>query len=162
MITELRALSKLQEIVPILIRHLDAYVELAEQDLVDAVKALVAKVRALALLAISALFALAMLCLLVVGATWDGEYRLVAIGSLAGVFLIGAAIATFNLVRPRREAAFATLRREWRQDRAVVEAWLTRDKDEQTDSPPYRPAPYREGTMSARSDQVLHSINPRS
>jgi len=154
MITELRALQKLQQIVPVLVRHLDAYVELAQQDLAAAGKALIAKTRALVLLAISAVFAITMLCLLLIAATWDGEYRLVAIGGLAAVFLVIATIAAVTLTRRRPEGAFATLRREWRQDRAVFEAWLARGKEEEEHAPGYAD----HATHTPHSRQTLHTL----
>lgn len=174
MITELRALQKLPQIVPILIRHLDAYVELIEQDLAEAAKALITKARALALLAISAVFALSMLCLLVIAATWDGEYRLLAIGGLAALFVTVCAVMAAKLLRRPTDGAFATLRREWRQDRALFEAWLARLKDDSADpASPTQPQDSQHGVYSepayrsrapsaARSGPLLHTLKTHS
>jgi uncharacterized membrane protein YqjE len=122
---DFRMLQAIQRAIPILLRHLDGYIELAEQDW-SAAKVL-AKERAqtwVVLLA-SSVFAVVATFVFVIALTWDTEYRLLATGGLAGVAIAIAIGAAVRLKRRPAERAFATIRREWERDRAIVRRLLT-------------------------------------
>ena len=122
---DFRMLQAMQRAIPILLRHLDGYIELAEQDW-SAAK-LLAKDRAqtwVTLLA-SCTFAVVATFVFIVALTWDTQYRLVAIGGLAGLSVAIALGAALRLRRRPADRAFATIRREWERDRAIVRRLLT-------------------------------------
>lgn len=121
-------LESAKRAIPIVLRHLDSYVELVEQDLSAAKAVAVSRVKALLLLSVSTVFAVLFACLLIVALTWDSEYRALAIGIIAGVFaLVAAASATY--FAKKRAEPFASLKREWREDRALVKSLLSRDEE---------------------------------
>ena len=121
---DLRALNNLQKALPIVLRHLGGYVELAVQDLEAAKAAAVVRLRATAVIALAGFLCVLMLCALVIALTWDTEYRVLAIGLLAAAFAIPTAVAGFLLAR-RSTEPFAAVRREWQQDRVLIDRWLT-------------------------------------
>jgi len=118
---DIGALLSLQRAAPVLLRHLSAYAELAGQDLAASKVEFAARARSALILVVSAVFALVMLCACVIAATWDTPYRLAAVASLAGLFVIIAGAAAIHLARSPSQRAFAGVRREWKQDRALLE-----------------------------------------
>ncbi|MGH8264927.1 MAG: hypothetical protein ACRETU_00480 [Steroidobacterales bacterium] len=128
---DIGALLSLQRAAPVLLRHLSAYAELAGQDLAASRLEFAARARSALILVVSAVFALVMLCACVIAATWDTPYRLVAVASLAALFVIIAGAAAIHLARSPAQRAFAAVRREWRQDRALIEQLVANSvKDE--------------------------------
>jgi uncharacterized membrane protein YqjE len=126
-----RLLWTLPKAAPALLRHMVAYVDLASLDLARAQREISSEFLATAIVAVCGLFAVFMGCLAVVAYTWDTPYRLAAIASMAGAFLlaaIGAAIYRTNTVRAKSEF-LASLRHEWRQDRVHLENILSSDQD---------------------------------
>lgn len=123
-------LESLQRAIPIVLRHLDSYVELAERDLSAAKSVAAARIKALLLLSVSTVFAVLFACLLVIALTWDGEYRALSIGIMAGVFAAIAAASGAYFAK-KRAKPFASLQREWREDRALVHSLLSRDTHEE-------------------------------
>jgi uncharacterized membrane protein YqjE len=135
---DIRTLESLQKAIPIVIRHLDSYVELAERDLSHAKSMAASRLRLMTIVGVSGLFALWLACALVIALTWDGQYRVVAIAAMAGAFALLAALAATSLAR-RRDVPFAAVRREWCEDRALFRSILAngkkngaRDEDEST------------------------------
>jgi uncharacterized membrane protein YqjE len=128
---DLRMLESVRRAVPIVLRHLDGYVELMEQDLSAAKAAAVSKVKALMLLGVSAVFAVLFACLLLVALAWDSDYRTLVIGIIAGTFAL-VAVASATIFARKREVPFASLKREWREDRALVKSLITPDSQEET------------------------------
>jgi uncharacterized membrane protein YqjE len=122
---DIGALLSLQRAAPVLLRHLSAYAELAEQDLAASKAELVTRARSALILGVSAVFALVMLCACVIAATWDTPYRLTAVVSLAALFVIVASAAAIRLARSPAQRAFASVRREWKQDRELIEQLVT-------------------------------------
>ena len=118
---DIGALLSLQRAAPVLLRHLSAYAELAGQDLAASKVELAARARSALVLLVSTVFALVMLCACVIAATWDTPYRLAAVAGLVGLFVIIAGAAAIHLARSPAQRAFAAVRREWRQDRALLE-----------------------------------------
>jgi len=81
-------------------------------------------------LAICALFALILACLGVVAYTWDTPHRVPAIAWMVFGFLvlaIAAAVYLSRLLRGR-SALLADVRREWQQDRVILERILSDDQ----------------------------------
>jgi uncharacterized membrane protein YqjE len=112
-------------------RHIGAYIELAALDLARAQREITAQVVASAIAAICALFAVFMLCLGVVAFTWDTAYRVAAIAWMGGGFLaiaIAAVIYRARLGRAR-SPLLADVKREWQQDRVILERILSSDEE---------------------------------
>lgn len=127
----MRGLWSLPKAAPALMRHIGAYVELAGMDLAKAHREITAQVVASAIAAVCGLFAVFMACLGVIAYTWDTPYRVAAIAWMCGGFLvvaIGAVIYRSSLAR-KRTALFTDIRREWQEDRIILEHFLSSDED---------------------------------
>jgi uncharacterized membrane protein YqjE len=126
-----RLLWSLPKAAPALLRHLVGYVELAGQDLEQTQRDVGASLVAGAVLLLSLFFLIFSGCLLVVALTWDTVYRVPAILWMGGVFLAVAVVAGWyrrSLVSG--QAPFlATVRREWREDRVILDRILAPDED---------------------------------
>jgi uncharacterized membrane protein YqjE len=112
-------------------RHIGAYIELAGLDLARSQREITAQIVALAIVAVCALFAVLLVCLGVIAYFWDTPYRLAAIAWLAGGFVIvaiGAAIYRFRAARARSPLLF-DVRREWQEDRVILERILSSDEN---------------------------------
>jgi len=77
------------------------------------------------------MFALLMGCLAVVAYTWDTPYRMSAIAWLGGGFVLAAVVAAVYRSRAARTRSefLASVRREWQQDRVLLERILSSDQD---------------------------------
>ena len=127
----MRLLWSLPKAAPALLRHVAAYVDLASLDLARAQKEITTELLALAVVAICGLFAVFMGCLAVVAYTWDTPYRMAAIAWMGGGFVvlaIAAALYRANTVRAKSQF-LASVRREWQQDRVLLERILSSDED---------------------------------
>jgi uncharacterized membrane protein YqjE len=116
---------------PALLRHLAAYVDLASLDLARTQREITTELLALAVVAICGLFAVFMGCLAVVAYTWDTPHRVAAIAWMGGGFVvvaIAAAVYRANAARARSQF-LATVRREWEQDRVLLERILSSNQD---------------------------------
>ena len=122
----MRALWSLPKAAPALMRHVGAYIELAELDLARAQRELTGQLVAIGVVAICALFAVILACLGVVAYTWDTPYRVAAIAWMGGGFLVLAIAAAIYLVRLARARSplLADVRREWQEDRVILERIL--------------------------------------
>jgi uncharacterized membrane protein YqjE len=126
-----RGLWSLPKAAPALMRHIGAYIELVGLDLARAHREITAQVIASAIAAVCVLFAVFMTCLGVVAYTWDTSYRVAAIAWMGGGFLAVAIVALiygFSLARSR-SSLFTDVRREWQQDRVLLERLLSADED---------------------------------
>jgi uncharacterized membrane protein YqjE len=126
-----RLLWLLPKAAPALLRHLAAYADLASLDLATARREIAAEFLGAAVAAISGLFALFMGCLAVVAYTWDTPHRVSAIAWMGGGFLalaIAAAAYRANAVRAKSQL-LASVRREWQEDRVLLERILSSDQD---------------------------------
>jgi uncharacterized membrane protein YqjE len=112
-------------------RHIGAYIELVALDLARAQREITAQVVASAIAAICALFAVFMFCLGVVAITWDTAYRVAAIVWMGGGFLVIAIAALIYRSRlgRAREPLLADVKREWQQDRVILERILSSDEN---------------------------------
>jgi uncharacterized membrane protein YqjE len=112
-------------------RHVGAYIELAGLDLARTQREVMGQVVAVAIVAICVLFIVLLVCLGVIAYTWNTPYRVAAIAWMAGAFVIvalGAAIYRFRAARAR-SPLLADVRREWRQDRVLLERILSSDEE---------------------------------
>ena len=112
-------------------RHIGAYIDLAGLELARAQREITAQVLALLIVAICILFAVFLLCLGVIAYTWDTPYRVAAIAWMAGGFVvvaIGAVVFRSRAARSR-SPLLADVRREWQQDRVILERILSSDGD---------------------------------
>jgi uncharacterized membrane protein YqjE len=127
----MRLLWLLPKAAPALLRHLAAYVDLAGLDLAKAQGEIAAQLLAGAVIAICALFAVFMGCLLVVAYTWDTPHRVAAITWMGGGFLFIAAVAAAYRAKAARTRSplFASVRREWQEDRVLLERILSSDQE---------------------------------
>jgi uncharacterized membrane protein YqjE len=126
-----RLLWLLPKAAPALLRHLAAYADLASLDLARARREIAAEFLGAAVAAISTLFALFMGCLAVVAYTWDTPHRVSAIAWMGGGFLalaIAAAAYRANAARAKSQL-LASVRREWQEDRVLLERILSSDQD---------------------------------
>jgi uncharacterized membrane protein YqjE len=127
---DLRMLESLKRAIPIVLRHLDGYVDLAERDMAEAKSIAIARAKAFALLGVSAVFAVLFGCVLLIALTWDSEYRVLTVGIIAGAFALVAFGSGLFFARKRNDP-FATLKREWREDRALIRSLLARETEEE-------------------------------
>jgi uncharacterized membrane protein YqjE len=125
----MRLLWSLPKAAPAILRHLAGYAELAGQDLERTQRDLSARVLVSAIAGLCVFFLIFSLCLLVVALTWDTPNRVSAIGWMAGSFLLVAIIALLyrsNVVSA--QAPFlGTVRREWAEDRVILEKILAEE-----------------------------------
>lgn len=117
------SLTSFSRLVPLILRHLDAYTEIAEKDAQDALSAL-ARRTTLAMIAVAAaLVSVLMACIGIIAVTWEGPHRVLAPVALAAVF---AAVAAWSWIAARRHRAgnptlLAGVRAEIVKDRALLE-----------------------------------------
>ena len=125
----MRGLWSLPRAAPALLRHIGAYVELAGLDLARTQREIMAQVVASAVVAICALFAVFLVCLGVIAYTWNTPYRLAAIAWMAGGFVVVAIGAALYRARGARARSplLADVRREWQEDRVLLERILSTD-----------------------------------
>jgi uncharacterized membrane protein YqjE len=126
-----RLLWSLPKAAPALLRLFAAYVDLASLDLARAHREIAAELVATAIIAICGLFAVFLGCLAVVAYTWDTPYRLTAIAWMGGGFLLAAIVAAIyrsSVVRAK-SPFLASVRREWQEDRVLLERILSSDPD---------------------------------
>jgi uncharacterized membrane protein YqjE len=126
-----RLLWSLPKAAPALLRHLVAYVDLASLDLARAQREITAELLTSAIAVICGLFAVFMGCLAVVAYTWDTPHRMTAIAWMGGGFLVVAIVAVAYLSNAARAKSplLASVRREWQEDRVLLERILSSDQD---------------------------------
>jgi uncharacterized membrane protein YqjE len=126
-----RLLWSLAKATPALLRHFVAYVDLASLDLARAQREMAAEFLASAIAAICGLLAVFMGCLVVVACTWDTPHRVSAIAWMGAGFLavaIGAAAYRANVARAKSQF-LASVRRQWQEDRVLLERILSSQQD---------------------------------
>ncbi len=127
----MRVLWSLPKAAPLLVEHLAAYLELAGRDLARARREFAALALAAAIVLVGAAFTLLMICLAVVALTWDGPHRVAAIAGMGAFFLAATLLAALrgaNVLRDRAPFLDA-VRREWREDRVILEQVLTAEDE---------------------------------
>jgi len=127
---EVRLLWSLPKATPAILRHLLGYAELVADDLDQCYRELRARLIASIIFGAALFFLVFIACLAVVALTWDTPHRVTAIGWMGGTFLVVALIA--GLYRSKTIGAqtpfLGSVRREWAQDRIILERILT-DQD---------------------------------
>jgi uncharacterized membrane protein YqjE len=118
--------ASLSRLVPALLRHLDAYSDIAEEDAKDAASSLGACLLAATIAAGLALLAALMLCVWILTLTWDEPWRAWVPAGLAAVFAVGAIISARPLRRLRagKPTFFVRVRSELHKDRILVDRAL--------------------------------------
>ena len=127
----MRLLWSLPRAAPALLRHILGYVELAVQDLDQLQRDFGARVLAAVIVGICVFFLLLTGCLLVVALTWDTPHRVAAIVSMGVAFLVIAVIAVgyrFQVLSAQ-PPFLATVRREWKEDRVILDHILSPDEE---------------------------------
>ncbi len=127
----MRALWSLPQAAPALMRHIGAYVDLAALDLAKTQREITAQLVACAIIAVCALFVVFLACLGVVAYTWDTPYRVAAIAWMGGGFLVVGIVAAiyFAGIARSRSPLLSDVRREWQEDRIILERILASDED---------------------------------
>jgi uncharacterized membrane protein YqjE len=126
-----RLLWLLPKAAPVLLRHFVAYAELAGLDLAKTQRDVASQLVATALIIMGTFFAVFMGCLLVVAYTWDTPHRVAAIAWMGGGFLLVAVVAALlrsNISRTQ-SPFLSSVRREWQEDRVILERILSSDED---------------------------------
>jgi uncharacterized membrane protein YqjE len=126
-----RALWSLPKAAPALLRHLVAYAELAALDFARAQREVGSIFIAVAVAAVCGAFCVFLGCLALIAYYWDTPYRVAVIGGLGGAFLVVALImlAYARRLARTRTPLFGDLRREWQEDRVILERALSSDEE---------------------------------
>jgi uncharacterized membrane protein YqjE len=127
----MRLLWSLPKAAPALLRHILGYVELAVQDLDQLQRDFGARLLAAVIVGICIFFLLLTGCLLVVALTWDTPHRVAAIVWMGVAFLVIAVIAVgyHFQVLTAQPPFLATVRREWKEDRVILDHILSPDEE---------------------------------
>jgi len=127
----MRLLWSLPKATPALLRHIVGYIELAGQDLEQTQRDFGVRLFAAAIVGICIFFVILSGCLIVVALTWNTPYRVSAIAWMCGGFLLVAiAAGVYRSKLISRQVPFlGTVRREWREDRVILERILSPDEE---------------------------------
>ena len=127
----MRLLWSLARAAPALLRHLAGYIELVGEDLERTQRDLATRLLAGVILGFSVFFLVLSGCVLVVALTWDTPNRVSAIVWMGGGFLLLTIISGLyrSSVLSDQPAFLATVRREWREDRVILDHILSPEKD---------------------------------
>jgi len=111
-------------LVPAVMRHLQAYAEVAGEDARDAAAVLARRLLALLIAAAAAFVSLLMLCAWLLALAWDGPWRAWTAAGLALGFAAAAAALALPLLRrrapPHALFFFPRVRNEWSRDRELI------------------------------------------
>ena len=127
----MRLLWLLPKLAPPLLRHVFAYIDLAGQELEHTQRNFAARMLAGAVVGFCVFFVILSGCLLVLAMTWDTPYRVAAVAWMGGVFLLVAVVAAAYRVQVvnRQGPFFDAMRREWQEDRMILERLLSTHED---------------------------------
>jgi uncharacterized membrane protein YqjE len=126
----MRLLWSLTRAAPALLRHLAGYAELVSEDLAQMQRDLGARFVAAAILGMSAFFVILSGCLLILALTWDTPHRVAAIVWMGAAFLVVAVVAAVihSNMRAAQAPFLQSVRREWQEDRLILEQLLSSDE----------------------------------
>lgn len=116
--------SLLAPMVPAILRHIQAYAEVAGEDVREVATAVAHRLLALLIAGAAAFVALLMMCVWLLALTWDGPWRSWTAAGLALGFAAVAAGLAFAVLRPgvrRRIKFFSRTRFELNRDRELLE-----------------------------------------
>jgi uncharacterized membrane protein YqjE len=131
--------SSLSRLIPLLLRHLDAYGAVAGEDAKDAVALLTQRFVRVVIVAGFALLAAIMACAFIMMLAWDQPWREWVPAALALAFALAAIGIASPALRATngQERLFPRVRREWRRDRELMERTVAtlRGTDSQAGTP---------------------------
>lgn len=115
--------SLIATLAPAFLRHIEAYAEVAGEDVRDAAAVLARKLASILVAAASAFVALLMLCVWLLALAWDGPWRNWVAGGLALAFAAAAAALAWPVLKPRGGPPpfFSRTREGLRRDRDLLE-----------------------------------------
>jgi uncharacterized membrane protein YqjE len=127
----MRLLWSLPRAAPALLRHVLAYAELTGQDLEQMQRDFGARLLVGVIVGICVFFLMLTGCLLVLAMTWDTPHRVSAIVWMGVGFLVVAVIAAaYRFQVLSKQAPFlATVRREWAEDRVILDRILSPEEE---------------------------------
>ena len=127
----MRLLWSLPKAAPALLRHVLAYAELTGQDLEQMQRDFGARLLVGVIVGICVFFLMLTGCLVVLAMTWDTRHRVSAIVWMGVGFLVVAVIAAaYRFQVLSRQAPFlATVRREWHEDRVILDRILSPEEE---------------------------------
>ncbi len=110
-------------LVPALLRHLEAYAEVAGEDAREAATLLARKLAAILVAAAAAFVALFMVCIWLLALAWDGPWRDWVAAGLALGFALLALVLAWPVLKPGSDppAFFVRIRTELGRDRELLE-----------------------------------------
>ena len=117
-------MRSMTSMVPAILRHLQAYADVAGEDAREVVTAITRRLLALMVAGAAAFVALLMACVWLLALTWDGPWRTWTAAGLALVFAAVAAVLAFAVLRPgegNRIEFFSRTRFELNRDRELLE-----------------------------------------
>jgi uncharacterized membrane protein YqjE len=116
--------SLIGRLLPALLQHLDAYAEVAGEDVREVTAWVARRLLALLVAGACAFISLIMFCAWILVLAWDTPWRAWAAGGLALTFAAGAFALAWPALkrRPARDAVFfPRVRGEFRRDRELME-----------------------------------------
>jgi uncharacterized membrane protein YqjE len=114
--------SLFASLVPAVLRHLEAYAEVAAEDTREAAVIVARKLAMVLVAAVAALVSVLMFCAWLLALAWDGPWRNWVAGGLALGFALLAVALALPVLRPRAAPAFfARTRLEFGRDRDLLE-----------------------------------------
>jgi membrane protein implicated in regulation of membrane protease activity len=115
--------SLIAPLVPAVLRHLEAYAEVAGEDAREAATILARKLAAILIAAAAAFLALLMACVWLLALAWDGPWRNWVAGGLVLAFAGLALALALPVLRPGGEPPhfFKRIRAEFGRDRVLIE-----------------------------------------
>ena len=115
--------SLIAPLVPAVLRHLEAYAEVAGEDAREAATLLARKLTAILIAAVAAFLALLMTCVWLLALAWDGPWRNWVAGGLVLAFAGLALALALPVLRPGADPPrfFSRIRAEFGRDRALIE-----------------------------------------
>jgi uncharacterized membrane protein YqjE len=119
-------IDRLSTAASLAVRHAGAYVDLIQSDLDLSSRVLRARVIAALSVALALQLAVALGCVWIIAAAWDTSFRIPAIASLLGVFLLvaGAAWWKFRALSASAPPVLSQTISEWAKDRRLLEELL--------------------------------------
>lgn len=140
-------LMSLPRMIPIVARHALDYVDLAAVDTRFAAREVGRRFVAMAIAAVAGSLALLMSCVLVIALTWDGPYRVLAVGLLLGLFLVATLASCLVLQRGAANNGlfFRNVREAWTKDQECL-----RESLKDVDDEPER-----------TTEEIIHGVDPK-
>ena len=116
--------SSLSRLIPLLLRHIDAYGAVAGEDAKDAIAQLTRRLARVVIAAGLALLAAIMACAFILILAWEQPWREwvpAVLALLLARAALGIALPALRGNSNRKELLFPRVRREWRRDRELME-----------------------------------------